>query len=449
MDALDYPRIDATVSADGLIQLEIQDHAPRTFQDATTEEALVQVWKRCATVAQTLNRDVKVSVREGSKTSHYTVGADADPVLHAVTEEVERTPLWKRKVLIIPAAALLAVTLGGGAIAAVASMNAPSSSATATAPADITLTLDNGTFKAAAISGDGQHISYIDGDTLYVVDSRGALVSQTDLTKSKLTGAQVSISSTGDGFIYTAAGNYFMWGGGKFSALTGFSPKTQALITRAGEPVLISRTDTTPNTVQKIGVTGTERYRSPAEGAAFIATSKGSGLWASTRNGGSIITATASGTETGTHALIAPAEGATLAGWVGATANGEVVTLWRAANGGAILAVQGANAESVTRTFEVPAGAEVKIDPTGTLAIAGVQVMYLNGEGSYPLPSVPVKVTARAGGGFSLEFEGGATGEATTAGFIASSDSPVIGMTADGHRVTVGADRRSIIISNS
>ena len=75
--------------------------------------------------------------------------------------------------------------------------------------------------------------------------------------------------------------------------------------------------------------------------------------------------------------------------------------------------------------------------------------MYLNGEGSYPLPSVPVKVTARAGGGFSLEFDGGATGEATTAGFIASSDSPVIGMTADGHRVTVGADRRSIIISNS
>ena len=449
MDALDYPRIDATVSADGLIQLEIQDHAPRTFQDATTEEALVQVWKRCATVAQTLNRDVKVSVREGIKTSLYTVGADAVPVLHAVTEEVERTPLWKRKVLMIPAAALLAVTLGGGAIAAVASMNAPASSAAATAPADITLTLDNGAFKAAAISGDGQHISYIDGDTLYVVDSRGALVSQTDLTKSKLTAAQVSISSTGDGFIYTAAGNYFMWGGGKFSALTGFSPKTQALITRAGEPVLISRTDTTPNTVQKIGVTGTERYRSPAEGAAFIATSKGSGLWASTRNGGSIITATASGTETGNHPLIAPTEGATLARWVGATANGEVVTLWHTANGGAILAVQGANAESVTRTFEVPGGAEVKIDPTGTLAIAGVQVMYLNGEGSYSLPSVPVKVTARAGGGFSLEFEGGATGEATTAGFIASSDSPVIGMTADGHRVTVGDDRRSIIISNS
>lgn len=70
MDALDYPRIDATVSADGLIQLEIQDHAPRTFQDVTTEEALGQVWNHCAHLAQTLGRDVKIYVQEGTKTSY-------------------------------------------------------------------------------------------------------------------------------------------------------------------------------------------------------------------------------------------------------------------------------------------------------------------------------------------------------------------------------------------
>ena len=33
MDALDYPRIDATVETDGIINLTIQDHNPRTFQD--------------------------------------------------------------------------------------------------------------------------------------------------------------------------------------------------------------------------------------------------------------------------------------------------------------------------------------------------------------------------------------------------------------------------------
>lgn len=449
MDALDYPRIDATVSADGLIQLEIQDHAPRTFQDVTTEAALGQVWNHCAHLAQTLGRDVKIYVQEGTKTSYYTLTPEGEPTLQTVTEEVEKPSIWRRKAILIPAAALLAIGLGGGALATVNALNQPATT-TATTPAGVTLTLDNGTYTTGALSGDGQRISYIDGSTLYVVDAtKGTLVSQTDLTKNKVEAAGLTIHPTGDGFLYTAPGSYFMWSGGKFSNINTITTKAQTIITRAGESVIISRNDPTPGSVQKISVNGTERYRSPAEGAAFIATSKGSGLWASTRNGGSIITATASGTETGSHPLIAPTEGATLAGWVGATANGEVVTLWHAANGGAILAVQGANAESVTRTFEIPGGAEVKIDPTGTLAIAGVQVMHLNGEGSYPLPSIPAKVTARTGGGFSLEFEGGVTGEATTAGYIASSDSPVIGMTADGHRVTVGDDRRSIIISNS
>ena len=448
MEALDYPRIDATVEADGLIQLEIQDHNPRTFQDVTTEAALGQVWNHCAHLAQTLGRDVKIYVQEGTKASYYTLTPEGEPTLQTVTEEVEKPSIWRRKVILIPAAALLALGLGGGAFAGVNALNQPATT-TATTPAGITLTLDNGTYTTGALSGDGQRLSYIDGSTLYVVDAtKGTLVSQTDLTKNKIEAARLTIHPTGDGFLYTAPGSYFMWSGGKFSNINTITTKAQTIITRAGEPVIISRNDPTPSNVQKISVNGTERYRSPAEGAAFIATSKGNGIWASTRGNGTIITATANGTETGAHPLVTPTEGATFTRWVGATANGEIVTLWHAPTGQDILALQAPESDSVSRTIDITGAADnVKIDGTGTIAIAGDQVHYLSTEGSYALPAVPTKVTSRPAGGFSLEFGDGTTGDATPSGYTASTDTPVIGTTADGHRVTVSPDQHSIVIN--
>ena len=448
MDALDYPRIDATVETDGIIHLEIQDHNPRTFQDVTTEEALGQVWNHCAHLAQTLGRDVKIYVQEGTKTSYYVLTPEGEPTLQTVTEEVEKTSIWRRKAILIPAAALLALGLGGGALATVNALNQPATT-TATTPAGITLTLDNGTYTTGALSSDGRRISYVDGSTLYVVDTtRGTLVSQTDLTKNKVKAAGLTIHPTSDGFLYTAPGSYFTWASGKFSSINTITPKTQTIITRAGEPVIISRNDPTPGSVQKISVNGTERYRSPAEGAAFIATSKGSGIWASTRGNGTIITATATGTETGARPLATPTEGATFTRWVGATANGEVVTLWRTPAGQDVLALQSPESNSVSRTVDITGAADsVKIDGTGTIAIAGSQVHYLSTEGSYALPAVPTKVTSRPAGGFALEFGDGTTGDATPSGYIASTDTPVIGTTADGHRVTVSPDRHSIVIN--
>lgn len=449
MDALDYPRIDATVSADGLIQLEIQDHAPRTFQDVTTEAALGQVWNHCAHLAQTLGRDVKIYVQEGTKTSYYTLTPEGEPTLQTVTEEVEKPSIWRRKAILIPAAALLALGLGGGAFAVVNALNHPATTSVATTPAGVTITLDNGTYTTGALSGDGQRISYIDGSTLYVVDAtKGTLVSQTDLTKNKIEAAGLTIHPTGDGFLYTAPGSYFMWSGGKFSNINTITTKAQTIITRAGESVIISRNDPTSGSVQKISVNGTERYRSPAEGAAFIATSKGNGIWASTRGNGTIITATANGAETGAHPLVTPTEGATFTRWVGATANGEIVTLWHAPSGQDILALQAPESDSVSRTIDITGAADsVKIDGTGTIAIAGDQVHYLSTEGSYALPAVPTKVTSRPAGGFSLEFGDGTTGDATSSGYITSTDPPVLGTTADGHRVTVSPDQHSIVIN--
>lgn len=447
MDALDYPRIDATVETDGIINLTIQDHNPRTFQDVTTEEALGQVWNHCAHLAQTLGRDVKIYVQEGTKTSYYVLTPEGEPALQTVTEEVEKPSIWRRKAILIPAAALLALGLGGGALATVNALNHPATT-TATTPAGITLTLDNGTYTTASISGDGQRISYVDGSTLYVVDIKGTLVSQTDLTKNKVKAAGLTIHPTGDGFLYTAPGSYFMWASGKFSSINTITPKAQTIITRAGEPVIISRNDPTPGSVQKISVNGTERYRSPAEGAAFIATSKGSGIWASTRGNGTIITATANGTETAARPVATPAEGATFTRWVGATANGEVVTLWHTPSGQDVLALQSPESDSVSRTIDITGAADsVKIDGTGTIAIAGSQVHYLSTEGSYALPTVPTKVTSRPAGGFTLEFGDGTTGDVTPNGYTASTDTPVIGTTADGHRVTVSPDHHSIVIN--
>lgn len=448
MDALDYPRIDATVETDGIITLTIQDHNPRTFQDVTTEEALGQVWNHCAHLAQTLGRDVKIYVQEGTQTSYYVLTPEGEPTLQTVTEEVEKTSIWRRKAILIPAAVLLALGLGGGALATVNALNQPATAA-ATTPAGITLTLDNGTYTTGALSGDGQRISYVDGSTLYVVDAtRGTLVSQTDLTKNKIESSSLTIHPTSDGFLYTAPGSYFMWASGKFSSINTITTKTQTIITRAGEPVIISRNDPTPSNVQKISVNGTERYRSPAEGAAFIATSKGSGIWASTRGNGTIITATAKGTETAARPVATPAEGATFTRWVGATANGEVVTLWHTPSGQDVLALQSPESDSVSRTIDITGAADsVKIDGTGTIAIAGSQVHYLSTEGSYALPAVPTKVTSRPAGGFTLEFGDGTTGDVTPNGYTASTDTPVIGTTADGHRVTVSPDHHSIVIN--
>lgn len=448
MDALDYPRIDATVETGGIINLTIQDHNPRTFQDVTTEEALGQVWNHCARLAQTLGRDVKIYVQEGTKTSYYVLTPEGEPTLQTVTEEVEKTSIWRRKAILIPAAALLALGLGGGALATVNALNQPATAA-ATTPAGITLTLDNGNYTTGALSGDGQRLSYVDGSTLYVVDAtRGTLVSQTDLTKNKIESSSLTIHPTSDGFLYTSPGSYFMWASGKFSSINTITTKTQTIITRAGEPVIISRNDPTPSNVQKISVNGTERYRSPAEGAAFIATSKGSGIWASTRGNGTIITATAKGTETAARPVATPAGGATFTRWVGATATGEVVTLWHTPSGQDVLALQAPESDSVSRTIDITGAADsVKIDGTGTIAIAGSQVHYLSTEGSYALPAVPTKVTSRPAGGFSLEFGDGTTGDATPNGYTASTETPVVGTTADGHRVTVSTDQHSIVIN--
>lgn len=448
MDALDYPRIDATVETDGIITLTIQDHNPRTFQDTTTDAALTHVWNHCAHLAQTLGRAVKIYVQEGTKTSYYVLTPEGEPTLQTVTEEVEKTSIWRRKAILIPAAALLALGLGGGALATVNALNQPATT-TATTLAGITLTLDNGTYTTASISGDGQRLSYVDGSTLYVVDAtRGTLVSQTDLTKNKIESSSLTIHPTSDGFLYTAPGSYFMWASGKFSSINTITPKAQTIITRAGEPVIISRNDSTPGSVQKISVNGTERYRSPAEGAAFIATSKGNGIWASTRGNGTIITATSKGTETAARPVATPAEGATFTRWVGATANGEVVTLWHTPSGQDVLALQSPESDSVSRTIDITGAADsVKIDGTGTIAIAGSQVHHLSTEGSYALPAVPTKVTSRPTGGFTLEFGGGTTGDATPSGYIASTETPVIGTTADGHRVTVSSDHHSIVIN--
>lgn len=448
MDALDYPRIDATVETDGIIILTIQDHNPRTFQDTTTDAALTHVWNHCAHLAQTLGRDVKIHVQEGTKTSYYTLTPEGEPTLQTVTEEVEKTSIWRRKAILIPAAALLALGLGGGALATVNALNQPATT-TATTPAGITLTLDNGTYTTGALSSDGQRLSYVDGTTLYVVDAtKGTLVSQTDLTKIKIESSSLTIHPTTDGFLYTAPGSYFLWSGGKFSSINTITTKAQTIITRAGEPVIISRNDPTPSNIQKISVNGTERYRSPAEGAAFIATTKGSGIWASTRGNGTIITATANGTETSARPVATPTEGATFTRWVGATANGEVVTLWHTPSGQDVLALQAPESDSVSRTIDITGAADsVKIDGTGTIAIAGSQVHYLSNEGSYALPAAPTKVTSRPAGGFTLEFGDGTTGDATPSGYIASTDTPVIGTTADGHRVTVSPDHHSIVIN--
>lgn len=448
MDALDYPRIDATVETDGIITLTIQDHNPRTFQDTTTDAALTHVWNHCVHLAQTLGRDVKIYVQEGTTTSYYVLTPEGEPTLQTVTEEVEKPSIWRRKAILIPAAALLALGLGGGALATVNALNQPATAA-ATTPAGITLTLDNGNYTTGALSGDGQRISYVDGSTLYVVDAtRGTLVSQTDLTKNKIESSSLTIHPTSDGFLYTAPGSYFMWASGKFSSINTITTKTQTIITRAGEPVIISRNDPTPSNVQKISVNGTERYRSPAEGAAFIATSKGSGIWASTRGNGTIITATAKGTETAARPVATPAEGATFTRWVGATATGEVITLWHTPSGQDVLALQSPESDSVSRTIDITGAVDsVKIDGTGTIAIAGSQVHYLSTEGSYALPAVPTKVTSRPAGGFTLEFGDGTTGDATPSGYIASTETPVIGTTADGHRVTVSPDHHSIVIN--
>lgn len=448
MDALDYPRIDATVETDGIITLTIQDHNPRTFQDTTTDAALTHVWNHCAHLAQTLGRDVKIYVQEGTKTSYYTLTPEGEPTLQTVTEEVEKPSIWRRKAILIPAAALLALGLGGGALATVNALNQPATT-TATTPAGITLTLDNGTYTTGALSGDGQRLSYVDGSTLYVVDAtKGTLVSQTDLTKIKIESSNLTIHPTSDGFLYTAPGSYFLWSGGKFSSINTITPKAQTIITRAGEPVIISRNDPTPSNVQKISVNGTERYRSPAEGAAFIATSKGSGIWASTRGNGTIITATANGTETAARPVATPAEGSTFTRWVGATATGEVITLWHTPSGQDVLALQSPESDSVSRTIDITGAADnVKIDGTGTIAIAGSQVHYLSTEGSYALPAAPTKVTSRPTGGFTLEFGDGTTGNATPNGYTASTETPVIGTTADGHRVTVSPDQHSIVIN--
>ena len=104
--------------------------------------------------------------------------------------------------------------------------------------------------------------------------------------------------------------------------------------------------------------------------------------------------------------------------------------------------------DNVSRTIDITGAADsVKIDGTGTIAIAGDQVHHLTTEGSTPYRPCQPRSQSRPAGGFSLEFGDGTTGDATSSGYIASTDTPVLGTTADGHRVTVSPDQHSIVIN--
>ena len=471
MEPSRYPRVDAVVRGPAVVELTVQDQESRFFQEATTDAALSHSYAHVSTIAGNLGRPVYVHVVDIQGSDKVMVvypDGFVEPENMVVSQAVvaapavEKKPFYKRAVFLVPLALVLVVGLLGGGVWGVMFFLsnqgertvAAESHETSAEPQSPDSTQEKkgdavqltGAAEVSAVSQDGKYVTYLSGKTLYVVSAQtGEEVSKTEVKEPDSALSELTIRPHQGGFAYVGKESYLTWSSDKkFSEVLRYSAKDQQMLTRQGVTALVNRDN--PSKPAKVTLLGSspKEFRTPAEGASFISTDGSRAYWATSQDGGTVVTADSSGKVEGSHKLASPGEGARLISWAGVSSRGEVMTLW-SVDGRSTLVFQSVSSDDIAAKVSVEASEGAKVDFSGSTLLLGKQIIDCNTRSTYTIEMVPEKATPLPVG---FHLSGGTVGVswAGPGGVRKSPEGEVLGVNHDGASVLLSADHHHMTI---
>ena len=449
MEALRYPRVDATLKAPATVELTVQDQGTRIFQEATEEAAFGYAYTFVSGIAERLSRPIYVYVERPGESMTVLVHPNGYVETESITSSEVKKPLYKRAMCLIPVALVLMLGVAGGAWGITSYMAAQKSTSAVptqdSTPENTTFPLTNTAENPKPqVSVDGNYITYLSNKTLRVISTQtGEEVGSTDLGN----GDNLTIRPHRDGFAYITQDTYFTWNKDKkFTTRLPFNAKSQQMVTRQGNTVVLNRDNASkPSSVILLG-DSVEKFLSPEEGASYISADGTHAYWATGHDGGTIVIADSAGKPKSSHKLTPPAEGAKLTAWVGSNVQGEIMTLWDI-GGKSVLVFQPADSDEVIAKLPVDTVEGAKLDFSGATLLLGKQIIDCKRHTSYILEDAPEKFTQ-----LPVGFE--STGSSGTVSWIGpqevrkNSQGEIIGINQDGKSMLLSADHNNITIMN-
>ena len=471
MEPSRYPRVDAVVRGPAVVELTVQDQESRFFQEATTDAALSHSYAHVSTIAGNLGRPVYVHVVDiqgNDKVMVVYPDGFVEPENMVVPQAAvtasaaENKPFYKRAVFLVPLALVLVVGLLGGGVWGVMFFLsnhgertvAAESHETSAEPQSPDSTQEKkgdavqltGAAEVSAVSQDGKYVTYLSGKTLYVVSAQtGEEVSKTEVKEPDNALSELTIRPHQGGFAYVGKESYLTWSSDKkFSEVLRYSAKDQQMLTRQGVTALVNRDN--PSKPAKVTLLGSspKEFRTPAEGASFISTDGSRAYWATSQDGGTVVTADSSGKVEGSHKLASPGEGARLISWAGVSSRGEVMTLW-SVDGRSTLVFQSVSSGDIAAKVSVDASEGAKVDFSGSTLLLGKQIIDCNTRSTYTIEMAPEKATPLPVG-FHLSGGTGGVSWAGPGGVRKSPEGEVLGVNHDGASVLLSADHHHMTI---
>ena len=471
MEPSRYPRVDAVVRGPAVVELTVQDQESRFFQEATTDAALSHSYAHVSTIAGNLGRPVYVHVVDIQGSDKVMVVYPDGfvepenmvvPQAAVTASAAENKPFYKRAVFLVPLALVLVVgLLGGGVWGVIFFLSnqgertvAAESHETSAEPQSPDSTQEKkgdavqltGAAEVSAVSQDGKYVTYLSGKTLYVVSAQtGEEVSKTEVKEPDNALSELTIRPHQGGFAYVGKESYITWSSDKkFSEVLRYSAKDQQMLTRQGVTALVNRDN--PSKPAKVTLLGSspKEFRTPAEGASFISTDGSRAYWATSQDGGTVVTADSSGKVEGSHKLASPGEGARLTSWAGVSSRGEVMTLW-SVDGRSTLVFQSVSSGDIAAKVSVDASEGAKVDFSGSKLLFGKKCIDCNTLSSYTIEMAPEKATPLPVG-FHLSGGTGGVSWAGPGGVRKSPEGEVLGVNHDGASVLLSADHHHMTI---
>ena len=471
MEPSRYPRVDAVVRGPAVVELTVQDQESRFFQEATTDAALSHSYAHVSTIAGNLGRPVYVHVVDIQGSDKVMVvypDGFVEPENMVVSQAVvaapavEKKPFYKRAMFLVPLALVLVVGLLGGGVWGVMFFLsnqgertvAAESHETSAEPQSPDSTQEKkgdavqltGAAEVSAVSQDGKYVTYLSGKTLYVVSAQtGEEVSKTEVKEPDNALSELTIRPHQGGFAYVGKESYLTWSSDKkFSEVLRYSAKDQQMLTRQGVTALVNRDN--PSKPAKVTLLGSspKEFRTPAEGASFISTDGSRAYWATSQDGGTVVTADSSGKVEGSHKLASPGEGARLISWAGVSSRGEVMTLW-SVDGRSTLVFQSVSSGDIAAKVSVDASEGAKVDFSGSTLLLGKQIIDCSTRSTYTIEMAPEKATPLPVG-FHLSGGTGGVSWAGPGGVRKSPEGEVLGVNHDGASVLLSADHHHMTI---
>lgn len=471
MEPSRYPRVDAIIRGPAVVELAVQDQGVRFIQEATIDAALSRSYVYVSTIASNLRRPVYVHVTDaqgGNRVMVVYPNGFVEPENMVFSQAavaapaVEKKPFYKRAVFLVPLALVLVVGLLGGGMWGVIFFFSNHGERTVSAQPHKTSTDPQspdstqekkgdtvqlaGAAEVSAVSQDGKYVTYLSGKTLYVVSAQtGEEISKTEVKEPDSALSELTIRPHQGGFAYVGKESYLTWSSDKkFSEVLRYSAKDQQMLTRQGVTALVNRDN--PSKPAKVTLLGSspKEFRTPAEGASFISTDGSRAYWATSQDGGTVVTADASGKVEGSHKLASPGEGARLTSWAGVSSRGEVMTLW-SVDGRSTLVFQSVSSGDTAAKVSVDASEGAKVDFSGSTLLLGKQIIDCNTRSTYTIEMVPEKATPLPVG-FHLSGGTGGVSWAGPGGVRKSPEGEVLGVNHDGASVLLSADHHHMTI---